>query len=423
MLVVIDIEESSYLIIGGGLSSLYAAQAIRERDSTGTLTLVTEEQHLPYDRVPLSKGYLAGKVHQESLFPRKTAFFEERKIRVITGRRVVKLSPLMKRVALDDGTVLGFDRLLLSTGGRPRKLTIPGSDLAGIHYLRTLDDCNQIKMDISHARSAVIIGGGFIGCELAAAFSSKGLDTTIVEAFPSILTQAFDPSTAKWIEGYFVSKGVKIVVSSPVAEFVGADGRVTGIMTKDGMTISGDMVVVGVGIVPNVELAQQAGLAVENGIVVDEFLRTSHPDIFAAGDVARLYHPVFGHHLRVEHYDMAVKEGRLAGMNMAGGKEPFTEMPYFFSYMFDLTTKAYGDMSNHDATVTRGVLGRGGFFQFFFTQGRLAAFLSMNSPMDEIQAARSILSYRPTQGAVNQIGDLKVELQVIAASLRQVSVS
>lgn len=404
-------ESTDYLIIGGGLSAVYASQAIRERDATGSVILVTDEKHLPYDRVPLSKGYLIGKVKQESLFPRRSDFFEKQEIQAIMGQRATSLDARSKVVKLDDGRKFTFNRLLLATGGRPRKLLLPGSDLRGIYYLRTVDDCDAIKQEVSRAKKAAVVGGGFIGCELAAAFVGKGIDTTIVEAFPSLLSLAFDPDTAKWIEGYFVSKGVKVITKAPAAEFVGENGRVNGVKTKDGTFVPGDLVIVSVGIIPRTELAEQAGLKVEKGIVVDEFLETSVPNIFAAGDVARFYHPVFGHHLRVEHYDIAVKHGRLVGANMAGEKQPFTEMPYFFSYMFDLTTKAYGDMSRRDAIVRRGELGTRGFFRFFFADGKLQAFLSINRPIEEINLAKSILLRRPTLEQLRSISDESKNLQ------------
>ncbi len=377
--------------MGGGLSALNALEAIRERDTTGSVVLITNEEFHPYDRVPLSKGYLTGRVKRESLFPKKADFFEKQNIRVMIGKRADALDPHARTVSLEDGAEFQFEKLLLATGGRPRKLSLPGSDLRGVYYLRTINDCDGIKTELMTAKRAVVVGGGFIGCELAAAFVGKGIDTTIVEASPSLLSLAFDSDTAKWIEGYFAGKGVKVITNSTATEFVGQEGRVMGIKTNAGVMVPGDIVVVGVGIIPNTELAESGGLAVEKGIVVDEFLETSVPGVFAVGDVARIYHPVFGHHIRVEHYDVAVKQGRHAGASMAGDRKPYTEMPYFFSYMFDLTVKAYGDMSRRETVVRRGDLGTKGFFQFFFADGRLQAFLSMNRPMEEIKIVKDVL--------------------------------
>ncbi len=404
-------ESTDYLVVGGGLSAVYALQSIRERDQTGRVILVTDEKRLPYDRVPLSKGYLIGKVKEESLFPKRSDFFEKQRIEIIMGRRATSLDARSRVIQLDDGREFSFNRLLLATGGRPRKLPLPGSDLKGIYYLRTADDCDAIKEELLRAKKAVVVGGGFIGCELAAAFITKGIDTTIVEAFPSILSLAFDLDTSKWIENCFVSKGVKVMTNAPAAEFIGENGGVTGVKTKDGTFVPGGLVVVGVGIIPNTELAEGAGLKVDKGIVVNEFLETGLPNIFAAGDVARFYHPVFRHHLRVEHYDIAVKHGRIAGANMAGDKKPFTEMPYFFSYMFDLTINAYGDMGTRDTVISRGELGIRGFFQFFFADGKLQAFLSMNRPNEEVKVAKNILLRRPNLNQLQSISDESESLQ------------
>ncbi len=404
-------EGTDYLIVGGGLSAVYASAAIREHDREGRVVLISDERHLPYDRVPLSKGYLTGKVKESNLFPRKKEFFEQQKIELIGGKSAISLDAGSRLVGLSDGRDFSFERLLLATGGRPRRLTIPGSDLRGIYYLRTIDDCQAIKAEITGAKKAVVVGGGFIGCELAAALVSRGIEASILEAFPTILSLAFDPATAKWIENYLMSKGVKITTNTSATEFIGENGRVTGVKTKDGTIVSGEIVMVGVGILPNTELAEKAGLKVENGIVVDEFLQTSVEEVYAAGDVARFYHPVFGHHLRVEHYDIAVKHGKIAGANMTGERTPFTQMPYFFSYILDLTINAYGDMGGREVTVTRGELGARGFFQFFFTDGVLQAFVSMNRTSEEVQVAKEILLRRPSLNQLTSISDEAVGLR------------
>lgn len=399
-----------YLIIGGGLSALYAASAIRERDKTGRLVIVSEERHLPYDRVPLSKGYLMDKVKKESLFPRKFEFFEKEKIELVNGRKCISIDAKANIVELDDGSEIQFEKLLLATGGRPRKLSIPGSGLKKIHYLRTIDDCESIKREMVNSRNVVIIGGGFIGCELASSFKQRGLDVTIIEAAPSILSLAFDGDTARWVEGYLREKGVKIMTNSLVKEFIGEDDHVTGVMTNDGRVFNADFVVVAIGIIPDTELAEQAGIKVDKGIVVNEYLETNLPWIFSAGDVARFYHPIFGHHMRVEHYDVAVKHGRLAGSNMAGGRNAFTAMPYFFSYMFDLIIEAYGDMSKRELAIRRGNFDRTGFFQFFFTNGRLTAFIAVNRPRQEVGTAKRILANGPSYESIRTISHESVPL-------------
>ncbi|MDG6899957.1 MAG: FAD-dependent oxidoreductase [Nitrososphaerota archaeon] len=404
-------DRVEYLIVGGGLAAVYAAAAIRGRDKAGKVVIIGDELHLPYDRVPLSKGYLMDRVKREALFPKKEQFLREQGITVIKGRRAVSLDVARRSILLDDGSETLFGKLLLATGGRPRRLPIPGSELRGIYYFRTIDDCEAIKQEILSAKRAVIVGGGFIGCELAAAFTAKGVETTIIEAASSMLSLAFDPTTAKWVESYFVEKGVKVVTGSSAAEFLGEGGRVTAVKTKDGTAFPADLVVVGIGIMPNTDLAEKAGLKVDRGIVVNEYLETDSPGIFAAGDVARFFHPVFQSHLRVEHYDVAVSHGRVAGANMAGGRVAFTEMPHFFSYMFDLTINAYGDMNKREVELRRGEVGRNGFMQFFFNGGRLTAFLSANRPPGEIKAAREILAAGASYERLKSISDLSRPLE------------
>lgn len=314
-------DSVKYLIIGGGLSGGYAASAIRKRDNEGRVVIVTDESHIPYDRVPLSKGYLMDKIKEEKLFFKNLKFYNENKIELSLGHHVTKLDAPNRRVDLEGSQTISFERLLLATGGYPRKIPIPGSDLDRIYYLRTIEDCRRLKEATSSFRSVAIIGGGFIGCELAAAFRSKGLDTTIIEMGPYLLNMAIDEESGKWLGEYFTKRGVKVLVDSSAARFLGENQRATGVETKNGEIVKADFIVVGVGIIPNTKLAEDGGLKVDKGIVTNEFLETSAQDIYAAGDVARFYSPIFGRQIRLEHYDVAVNHGNVAGANMAGGRE------------------------------------------------------------------------------------------------------
>jgi 3-phenylpropionate/trans-cinnamate dioxygenase ferredoxin reductase subunit len=408
---------ADYLIIGGGLAGGHALLSIRKKDTRGKVVLVTSEPHLPYDRVPLSKTYLMDKVGREKLFVKTKEFYEQQKVEVLTQTKVLDLDPKSKTVTLNNDKIgdreLSFGKLLLATGGSPKKLPLPGSDLGGIYYLRTLDDCEGIKQearrDSGNKKAAVIIGGGFIGCELAAAFKTKGLDTTIIEVAPHILGMAIDEETARWIEEYFVArKGVKIITSSSASRFIegkkeDAGGRrVAGVEVK-GETIPADFVVVGVGISPNTEIAERAGLRVDGGILVNEYLETDIEGIYSAGDVARFYSPIFKRHLRVEHYDVAVKHGKVAGGNMASTtttgeeKRAFDEVPYFFSYQFELNINAFGDLSatkRGAKTVRRGELSaENGFYQFYFDEdNKLSGVLSVNRRWQEVKIAKDLVS-------------------------------
>jgi 3-phenylpropionate/trans-cinnamate dioxygenase ferredoxin reductase subunit len=384
-----------YVIIGGGLAGGYAASSIRKIDRTGKILLVANENHIPYDRVPLSKGYLLNNIPKDRLFFKKDEFYKKDGVEFILGHEVKELHVNSKMLKLDDGRELAFRKLLLATGGSPKRILIPGSDLQGVYYLRTLEDCDLLKDVMGHSRRAVVIGGGFIGCELASAFATKGLDTTIIEIGPCLLNMAIDEETGLWIGNYYSDRGVSVLVNATASKFLEENGRVSGIQLNDGRVISADFVVVGVGIALHTKLAERAGLKVDQGIVVNEFLETSVEGIYAAGDVARFYSPIFKRYLRLEHYDIAVKHGIRAGANMAGEKKPFNDLPYFFSYQFDLKISAYGDLSQKTSMVKRGELNETeGFFQFYLNKGMLDAVLSINKKWEEVKKAKDLVIAR-----------------------------
>ena len=369
-LVSLWMKNFDYVIIGGGLAGSHASQAIRENDQNGSILLITDENHLPYDRVPLSKNYLLGKMKSDVLYVKKSNFYADQKIELLVGHKATKLDPKNHVIDIGDGSQISYKKLLLATGGRTRRLSIPGSDLKGVFYLRTIDDADAILQTMQESKSAVIIGGGFIGCELASSFTKKNISSTIIEVGPKILGRVFDQDTARWLDDYFTKKGVKIMKNTTPTEIVGKEGKVSGIKLQSGQIIPADFIVIGIGIIPNTELAEDAGLEVDNGIVVNQYLQTSDHDIYAASDVARFYSPVFGRQMRLEHYDLAVKQGKLAGENMAGKPKQFEELPYFFSFMFDVRMEAYGDLSKYDNVVTKGnPTGNGNFTKFYLEDG------------------------------------------------------
>jgi 3-phenylpropionate/trans-cinnamate dioxygenase ferredoxin reductase subunit len=294
------------------------------------------------------------------------------------------------------GAQLGFDQLLLATGGRPRRLPIPGDDLAGVHYLRNIEDTEGIKRALPGARRAVVVGGGFIGCELATAFAHLGLETTVVELTPGVLSLVLDAETSGFIETFLRQQGITVRTETGATHFEGRDGRVSAVVTNRGERLEADLVAVGVGIIPNTELAAEAGLTVDNGVVVNEFLEAA-PGVYAAGDIARFYSPTLSHHLRVEHYDVALQHGRTAAANMSGARQAYAELPYFFSFMGDLQLNVIGEMQRRDLSLRRGPLGLDpGFAQFYFADGLLQAVLSVNRNSALLQAARAhILERRP----------------------------
>ena len=396
-------EHVPYVIIGGGLAGNAAAEAIRRRDKAGRIIVICAEPHLPYDRVPLSKDYLLGKMERAQVFLKNPQFYTRNTIEVLLQNPATTLDVAQRQVTLTDGHQIGFDKLLLATGGRPRRLPIPGADLDGIYYLRNLEDTEAIQRGLQGARRAVVIGGGFIGCELAAGFAQLGLETTVVELTPALLSLVVDPETSAFVSSYLHQQGVVIRTDTAASQFVGSQRRVRAITTSTGEEIAADLVAVGVGIALNTELATAAGLTVDNGIVVNEYLEATE-GIFAAGDIARYYSLPLERHLRVEHYDVALQHGRIAGANMASAREAYrayTELPYFFSFMGDLQINVMGDMSRREQCVRRGELRlESGFVQFYFADGLLQAALSINRNGTLLQAVRErILSRRPVMHA------------------------
>jgi len=349
-----------------------------------------------------------GKLRRESLFLQDAEFYQEQHVEVLLGHRAQRLDANTRTVLLDDGRELEYERLLLATGGRARSLPIPGSDLPGIYRLRTIEDSDAIRIAMSSAHRAVVIGGGFIGCEIAAACVQKGLDTTIIEVLPSLLSLPLDPETAQWITEYFIEQDVHVLTNESAARFLQSNGLVAGIETKTGKMIPADFVTVGIGIAANIELAKDAGLPVDNGVVVDEQLRVDDTSIYAAGDIASFYSPLFDKHLRLEHYDVAAKHGEVAGVNMAGGQEAFAELPHFFSFMFKLRVEVWGDATQQDVVIRRGPLelsDKGGFAQFYLAKRRVQAYLSVNRSSKEAEEAKNLILSRQTIEDLSLLGD------------------
>lgn len=387
-------EHVPYLIIGGGLAATAAADAIRRRDKTGRLMLISAEPHQPYDRVPLSKEYLLGHMEREQVFLRRPRFYERNKVELVLNQAATALNLETRQVTLASGTQIAFDQLLLATGGRPRRLPIPGDDLEGIYYLRNLEDTEAIQHAVQGARRAIVIGGGFIGCELATAFAKLGLSTTVVELTPAVLSLVIDPETSEFVQSYLRQQGVTVRTNTSAARFIGERGRVRAVATNTGEELEADFVAVGVGIAPNTELAAEAGLSVDNGVVVNEYLEAAD-GIYAAGDIANYYSPTLASHLRVEHYDVALQHGRVAGINMTGERQAYTELPYFFSFMGELHLNVVGDMRRRDDCVRRGDLSlEPGFVQFYFADGLLQAVLAVNRNGTLLQAARERMAQR-----------------------------
>lgn len=384
-----------YLLIGGGLAAGQAAKQLRESDPTGRIVLVGQEPYVPYDRPPLTKEFLRGEKSREQLLFDPESFFRRRAIELVLGVMVRELDATSKTVRLASGDTISFEKALIATGGRPIRLKLAGADLPGVHYLRTVDDSAAIAAEAIPGRRAVIVGAGFIGLELAASLTQRGVRVAAVEAAAHIWARFADPTLAGFFQDYCEQKGVAFYTNERVSEIRG-DVRPAAVMTRGGREFPCDFVCIGTGIVPNVELAQQAGLAVDNGVVVNEFLQSSHPDIYAAGDVANYLDPVFGKRRRVEHWGHAEYSGQLAGRNMAGARDAYDLLTYVWSDIFDLHLEFAGDESQHDQIVWRRSREDKSFMVLYLRAGALKAYFAVNGESRDLPILQRLIRTRKT---------------------------
>lgn len=331
----------SVVIVGGGLAGAKAAEALRREGFDGRVVLVGEEDERPYDRPPLSKGFLRGEDDIDKVYLHHAGFYDGHAIELRTESPVTAIDPSAGAVVLGTGERLSYDRLLLATGARPRRLRVPGADLDGIFYLRGLDDARRLRGALVQASRLAVVGGGWIGAEVAACARQLGRQVTLIHPRPAPLQAVLGPEVANVYGALHADHGVELHMGKRVAGF-GGTGSVEEVLTADGDGIAADVVVVGVGVVPRTELAQAAGLTVDDGIVVDEHLRTSDPRIFAAGDVASAWHPFYARRVRVEHWANALNQGPAAARNMLERGEPYRRLPYFYSDQYELGMEYLG---------------------------------------------------------------------------------
>ena len=381
---------SAYVITGAGLAGAKAAQTLREEGFDGPVVLIGDETERPYERPPLSKDYLLGKAEREAIYVHPASWYADNSVELRLGVPVTGIDPAAHEVGLADGSRVGYARLLLATGSSPRRLPVPGADADRVLYLRRVADSDQIKAAFQAASRIVVIGAGWIGLETAAAARAAGVDVTILEAAGLPLLRVLGPEVAQVFAGLHRERGVDLRFGVQVSEITGAGGRASGVALADGSHVAADAVVVGVGIAPNIQLAEAAGLAVRNGVVVDAGLRSSHPDIFAAGDVACAYHPALGRHIRVEHWANALNQPQAAARSMLGQDVAYDQVPYFYTDQYDLGMEyaGYVEPGGYDRVVFRGDAERREFIAFWLSGGRVLAGMNVNiwDASDAIQA-------------------------------------
>jgi 3-phenylpropionate/trans-cinnamate dioxygenase ferredoxin reductase component len=375
-------SDRTFVIVGASLTGAKAAETLREEGFDGRVVLIGAENERPYERPPLSKDYLRGEVDRATVYVHPEGFYAEHDIELRLGRTAVGLNAADSELALDDGERLRYDRLLLATGAEPRRLSIPGGDLDGVLYLRSVADSDALRGRLDRGGAVVVIGAGWIGAEVAASARQRGLDVTIVapEAVP--LERVLGLEVGGVYRDLHRDHGVELRMQAGVAAFEGA-GRVERVRLQDGTAIVCDAVVAGVGAMPCTGLAEAAGLAVENGVLVDGRLESSVSGIFAAGDVANHLHPALGR-LRVEHWDNALHQGPAAARAMLGSEEPYARTPYFFSDQYDVGMEYSGHPAGWDRVVLRGDPASFEFNAFWLTGDRVLAEMGVNAPLTEL---------------------------------------
>jgi NADPH-dependent 2,4-dienoyl-CoA reductase/sulfur reductase-like enzyme len=378
----------SYVVVGGGLAGAWAIDGIRQRDANGSILLVGSEPDRPYDRPPLSKQLWTGGKRVDEVFVHPAEFYAQHGVQMELRTEVVGLDLAGHTIRDGNGGVFRYEKLLLATGGTPRKLTIPGGDLEGLTYYRTLADFRNLRSSATAGKSALVVGGGFIGSEMAAALCVNNVTVTMIFPGRWLVSRVFPQPLGAAITDHYRAKGVRIVTEDvPVSIERKGGGYLT--RTRGGQQISTDLVVVGVGISPNIQLAQAAGLNTGNGIVVNEFLQTSDPDVYAAGDVAFFPEQVLGPR-RIEHWDNAVSQGKHAGRNMAGANEPFTDMPFFFSDLFEFGYEAVGEVDSRLQTFADWQEPNKTGVVYYLSDGRVRGAMMCNV-WGKVDAARELI--------------------------------
>jgi 3-phenylpropionate/trans-cinnamate dioxygenase ferredoxin reductase subunit len=385
---------STFVVVGASLAGAKAAEALRAEGFDGRLVLVGEEPQRPYERPPLSKGYLRGEADPDKLYVHDEGFYAEHDIELRTETRIVAIHRAGSEVVDADGERIAYDRLLLATGAAARRLRIPGADLDRIFYLRDLADADRLRAALADAGRVAVVGGGWIGAEVAATVRDTGREVTMIHPDPAPLQRTLGPEIGQIYRTLHADHGVKLAMETSVAAFRG-DSAVEEVVTTDGKTIAADLVVVGVGAVPRTELAGDAGLDVEAGILVDDRLRTGDERIFAAGDVASAWHPLLERRVRVEHWGNALNQGPAAARNMLGHQTPYDRLPYFFSDQYDVGMEYVGYAIDWDRVVFRGDPASREFIAFWVARDRVVAAMNVNV-WDVVEPMRRVIASKQT---------------------------
>jgi 3-phenylpropionate/trans-cinnamate dioxygenase ferredoxin reductase subunit len=407
-------REVDFLLVGGGLASAHCAAELRKRGAEGSILLAGREPEPPYERPPLSKEYLRGEAGREDAYVNPASWYEENGVELRSGVNVMSLDPAARTAKLQGGEEVAFGKALLGTGAMVNILRVEGAENEGIHYLRAYGNSDAIRTDAEKAERVVLIGGSYIGCEVAASLTAKGIQCTIVMMEDVALSRTFGEDAGRWFHELLESKGVTIHGGEELEAFEG-DGRVNGVVTKSGLGVECDTVVVGAGVRPDAMLAQRAGLEVDDGVVCDSKLQSSAEGIYAAGDCCSYDSVVHGRRLRVEHWDVAMQQGMHAARNMLGEERDYDVVPYFFSDLADWAGLEYvGPAQDWDEEVWRGDRDSGEFSVWYLKDGRVAGALSVERSEDLAEARRLLADRVDVSAAKAQIADSGSDLSAIS---------
>ena len=398
------------VIAGAGHAAGQVVATLRQKQFDGDIVLIGEESWLPYQRPPLSKKYLAGELPAERLHFKPPDFYDEPAVEVRLNTEIAAIHHADHNIETASGDRVDYDKLVLALGSRPRPLNVEGSNLDGVHYLRTIDDVDRIRSDLDVAADVVIVGAGYIGLEVAAVTRQLGRNVTVLEMADRVMSRVVSPAVSDFYQAQHERHGVELLLSTGLESFVGND-RVQAVQTSDGRTISANTVVIGVGIVPNTELATAAGLHVEDGIVVDDHCRTSDGDIFAVGDCTSHPNSIYGRRLRLESVHNALEQAKTAAANICGEDTAYAQVPWFWSDQYDLKLQIAGISDGYDDVVVRGDPQAASFSCLYLRAGRLIACDAVNAPRDFVQskaliAARMVIDPQRLADSGTQLRDL-----------------
>ena len=366
------------VIIGSGQAAIQAAISLKKNEFTGSIKIIGEEDHLPYQRPPLSKDFLLDEYKLERVSLKKKEFYEENRVDLILGKRAESIDTILKEIILSDKNKIYYDQLIIATGSRVRKLNVPGSDKKGLYYLRDLDDASALKQRLKENKKMVIVGAGYIGLEVASVAASLGVEVTVIEMANRVMNRTVDPIISSYYQKLHESHGVKIHLDNGLKEFEG-DASVTAVLCSDGLRLEADLVVIGAGVLPNQEIAIKAGLECNNGIIVNEFGETSNEHVFACGDCTNHPNKSLNTRLRLESVHNAMEQSKTVANTIMGNRKPYDQVPWFWSDQYDHKLQLVGISGEHDETIMRGSESEQKFLLFYLKNSELIAVNAINS--------------------------------------------